>query len=75
MTAPDDGQPYVKVTLDVIYNKLLEVDKKVDPVPEIVKDHGERLRKIEIQVAVQWVGYGLLVAGVLTALIRTLFPA
>ena len=73
MTVPDD-QPYVKVTLDVIYNKLLEVDKKVDPVPEIVKDQGVRLRKLEIQVAVQWVAFGLLVTGVGAALIRTFLP-
>lgn len=74
MTAPDDGPPYVKVTLDVIYQKLLDVDKKVDPVPEIVKDHEGRLRKLEIQTAVQWVAFGLLIATVGAQVIRTLFP-
>lgn len=73
MTTPED-QPYVKVTLDVIYNKLLDVDKKVDPVPEIVKDQGSRLRKLEIQVAVQWVAFGILVAGVGAALVRAFVP-
>lgn len=54
-------QPAVKVTLASIYEKLLDVDKKVDPVPELVKDHEGRIRKLEIQVAIQWVGYGLII--------------
>lgn len=70
----DDGPPFVKVTLDVIYQKLLDVDKKVDPVPEIVKDHESRLRKLEIQTAVQWVAFGLLIATAGGAAIRVLFP-
>lgn len=73
MTAPED-QPYVKVTLDVIYNKLLDVDKKVDPVPEIVKDQGSRLRKLEIQVAVQWVAFGILITATGAALVRAFLP-
>jgi hypothetical protein len=73
MTAPED-QPYVKVTLDVIYNKLLDVDKKVDPVPEIVKDQGSRLRKLEIQVAVQWVAFGILTTAAGAALVRAFLP-
>jgi hypothetical protein len=61
-TPPEDSPPFVKVTLDVIYQKLLDVDQKVNPVPEIVKDHEGRIRKLEIQTAIQWVGFGLLIA-------------
>lgn len=68
-----DDQPTVKVTLASIYEKLLEVDKKVDPVPELVKDHEGRIRKLEIQVAVQWVGYGLLITLVLGQMLRPFF--
>lgn len=66
-------QPAVKVTLASIYEKLLDVDKKVDPVPELVKDHEGRIRKLEIQVAVQWIGYGLLITLVLGQMLRPFF--
>jgi len=68
-----DEQPTVKVTLASIYEKLLEVDKKVDPVPELVKDHESRIRKLEIQVAIQWVGYGLLITLALGQMLTPLF--
>lgn len=70
----EEQPPYVKVTLDVIYQKLLDVDKKVDPVPEIVKDHETRIRRMEIQTAVQWVAFGLLIATVGAQLLKPLFP-
>lgn len=43
-------EPVVKVTLGTIYDKLLEVDKKVDPLPAAVLDHEKRLRAIETRV-------------------------
>jgi len=46
-----DEQPAVRVTLATIYDKLLEVDKKVDPLPAIVLDHDARLREVEKQLA------------------------
>ena len=70
----DQSPPYVKVTLETIYAKLLDVDTKVAPVPDIVKDHESRIRKIEIQTAIQWVGFGLLIAVVGAAQLRALFP-
>lgn len=45
-----DEQPVVKVTLATIYDKLLEVDKKVDPIPATVADHEKRIRAIETRV-------------------------
>lgn len=42
-----DDQPAVKVTLGTIYEKLLEVDKKVDPLPAAVLDHEARIRSLE----------------------------
>ena len=73
-TTPDEQPPFVKVTLDVIYQKLLDVDQKVNPVPEIVKDHEARIRKLEIQTAIQWVGFGLLIAAVGSDGINLLIP-
>jgi uncharacterized coiled-coil protein SlyX len=73
-TPPEDSPPFVKVTLDVIYQKLLDVDQKVNPVPEIVKDHEARIRKLEIQTAIQWVGFGLLIAAVGGAGLDLLIP-
>lgn len=63
-------EPSVRVTLSSIYEKLLDMDRKLDPVPGLVNDHASRLRKLEVQVAVQWVAFGIIVAGVGAALIK-----
>lgn len=49
MTATDDNSdgPSVKVTLRTIYDKLLDVERKVDPLPAQVADHETRLRLLE----------------------------
>lgn len=71
---PPEDEPVVKVTLTSIYTKLLDMDKKLDPVPELVKDHSDRIRKLEIQVAIQWVAFGLLITGVVVNTIKVFFP-
>lgn len=48
-------EPSTRVTLGAIYSKLLEVDKKVDPIPEQVRDHEIRIRAIEKYLWV-WIG-------------------
>jgi hypothetical protein len=48
-------EPATKVTLGAIYNKLIEVDKKVDPIPGQVHDHEIRIRAIEKYLWV-WIG-------------------
>lgn len=45
----------VKVTLSRIYDKLLDVEAKVDPLPERVNDHEVRIRAIEKYLWV-WIG-------------------
>lgn len=74
MSGIPEEEPVVKVTLTSIYTKLLDMEKKIDPVPEIVKDLLERTRKLEIQVAIQWVGYGLLIAALVAQGVKLLFP-
>jgi len=63
----------VRVTLSSIYEKLLDMDRKLDPVPGLVNDHSSRLRKLEVQVAVQWVAFGIVIATVGTLAVRTFF--
>ena len=48
-------EPVVRVTLGKIYDKLLEVDKKVDPLPATVVDHEKRLRALETRM---WTAIG-----------------
>ena len=43
----DSDEPAVKVTLSTIYQQLVEMDKKLDPIPPRVDDHEKRLREIE----------------------------
>lgn len=50
MAAEGYDEPAVKVTLSTIYTKLLEVDRKVDPLPAIVADQETRLRAVEVAV-------------------------
>lgn len=51
----DVTEPSTRVTLGTIYSKLLEVDKKVDPIPGQVHDHEIRIRAIEKYLWV-WIG-------------------
>lgn len=50
-----DDEPVVKVTLTTIYDKLLDVEAKVDPLPERVSDHEVRIRAIEKYLWI-WIG-------------------
>ena len=63
-----DEEPVVKVTLGKIYDKLLEVDKKVDPIPAAIVDHETRLRALERQMW-KWMGASAVVATIVSALI------
>lgn len=50
-----DEEPAVKVTLTTIYNKLLDVEGIVDPLPNKVNDHEVRIRAIEKYLWI-WIG-------------------
>lgn len=52
----------VKVTLESIYLKLLEVDKKVDPLPAQHIDHETRLLSIEKRMWL-WMGASAIAGG------------
>lgn len=45
-----DEPAAVRVTLPVIYETLLDVKAKVDPIPGIVLDHESRIRVLEARV-------------------------
>lgn len=42
-----DEEPVVRVTLSKIYDKLLDVEKKVDPIPAAILDLETRMRAVE----------------------------
>ena len=50
-----EEEPAVRVTLTTIYNKLLDVEDAVDPLPTKVADHEVRLRAIEKYLWI-WIG-------------------
>lgn len=66
--AADNAVPAVRVTLDVIYETVQAIDKKVDPIPSTLRDHEARLRALERQVWM-WVGAASIGGGGLTVLI------
>lgn len=58
----NSAQPAVKVTLENIYKTVLDIDKKIDPIPAQVRDHELRLRVIEKRMWV-WLGGAALGGG------------
>ncbi|GAA1579154.1 hypothetical protein ACIFOC_00434 [Leucobacter aridicollis] len=77
-----DEAPGVIVTLPEIYKKVLETDTKLDKVIGAVEqmvainsrldNHGERLRKIESQLAAQWIVVGVVVTVIGAAVVKTI---
>lgn len=65
----ETAEPAVRVTLETIYLKLLDVEKKVDPLPPKVADLESRLRAIERQVWM-WVGAAAIGGGGIYALVE-----
>jgi hypothetical protein len=55
MSMGEPGEPFTRVTLGVIYDKLVQLDKKVDPIPTQVSDHEVRIRAIERYLWI-WIG-------------------
>ena len=66
-----DESPVVAVSLVQIYEKLVDIDKKFDPVPATIADHENRLRTLEKHMWV-WVGAASLGSGGIGALITHL---
>lgn len=66
---PDEStEPVVRVTLTTIYDKLLDVDKKVDPIPAAIRDHETRIRSLEKHVWM-WLGSASIGGGLVTVLV------
>ena len=58
-----EEEAVVRVTLTTIYNKLLDVEDIVNPLPKQVSDHEVRIRAIEKYLWI-WIGAsGVLGAG------------
>lgn len=74
--------PGVVVTLPEIYQKVQETDTKLDRVIGAVEqmvainsrldNHGERLRKVESQIAAQWIVVGVMTTIIGAAVVKTL---
>lgn len=59
----EDSDPGVRITNRDIYDKLVVVERKVDPLPDRVADHEVRIRAIEKYLWI-WIGAsGVLGAG------------
>ena len=65
-----------KVTkLENAVNELVAVNKRLDGHRDDIADQGERLRKVEAQVAAQWVIVSVVIVVIGAAVVRALMPA
>lgn len=62
MSASDDNGPGFRVTLKDVYTKLEQIESSIN----------DRLRKVEVQIAAQWVVVGIVIVGLGALLARTL---
>lgn len=67
----EPGEPYTKVTLGAIYNKLVSVEEKVTPLPDKVSDHEVRIRAIEKYLWI-WIGASGVLGALGSQIIRSL---
>lgn len=72
----EDTEPAVRVTLTTIWNEGQATKAEVQDVKRMIAERlpegiGERVRKLEAQVAAQWVVVGLVVVGIGGLLTRT----
>ncbi len=51
----DTSEAVVKITLTTIYDKLLHLEQKLEPLPRKVDDHEVRIRAIEKYLWI-WIG-------------------
>lgn len=65
---PPEQELVVQISLRDIYDTLVGVDKKVDPLVHKVEDHEGRIRSLERQVW-GWVGAAGVVSGVASAIV------
>jgi CII-binding regulator of phage lambda lysogenization HflD len=64
-----------KVTkLESAIENLIAINRRLDGHAEDIDLHGERLRKVEAQVAAQWVVVGVVISVIGAAIIRLIFP-
>ena len=65
-----------KVTkLENAVNELVAVNKRLDGHRDDIADQGERLRKVEAQVAAQWVIVSVVIVVIGAVVVRALMPA
>lgn len=64
-----------KVTkLEHAVNELVSVNKRLDGHRDDIEAHGERIRKVEAQVAAQWVIVSVVIVVIGTAVVRAFMP-
>lgn len=68
----DESSPSVKVTLEAIYDTVLSIDKKVDPIPAQIRDHEQRIRALE-RHGWMWLGAAAVGGGAFTEIISRAF--
>lgn len=65
-----------KVTqLEHAVNELVAVNKRLDGHRDDIESHSDRLRKLEAQVASQWVIVSVVIVVIGAAVVRALFPS
>lgn len=80
MSASEPGSHGVIITQREIFDRVEEVDEKLDKVIGAVEqmvavnsrldNHGERLRKAESQIAAQWIVVGVVITVIGAAVVR-----
>lgn len=64
-----------KVTkLEHTVSELVAVNKRLDGHRDDIEAHGERIRKLEAQVASQWVIVSVVIVVIGASVVRALFP-
>lgn len=64
-----------KVTkLEHAVNELVAVNKRLDGHRDDIEAHGERIRKVEAQVAAQWVIVSVVIVVIGAAVVRAFMP-
>lgn len=53
-------------------DRFISVNERLDSHKADIEEHDDRIRKLEIQIAAQWVIVGLVITGIGAVLVRTL---
>lgn len=72
MNAAEPNDSSVRITNREIYDTLVAIDRKLDPIPGQVSDHEVRIRAIEKYLWI-WIGASGVLGGAITTLVRSIF--